>query len=212
MCERAGAHGITVHLREDRRHIQDRDVRLLREVVRGTFNLEMAATEEMVAIACQVRPDMVTLVPERRQERTTEGGLDVVRGFDTLRPVIDRLHDAGIRVSLFISHEPEQIEAAHRLGVEQIELHTGEYAMAPAHRRGEIATALAMGAAHGAQLGLRIAAGHGLTVDNVGPIARIPEVVELNIGHAIVCDAVMVGMTRAVREMLRAIRRARGRT
>jgi pyridoxine 5-phosphate synthase len=211
LCERVGAHGITAHLREDRRHVNDRDVRVLREVVRGTFNLEMAATSEMVSIACSVVPDHVTLVPERREERTTEGGLDVVSAFESLQPVVERLQERGIKVSLFISHDPRQIEAAASLGVEQIELHTGEYADASAEERGPLAAAIAMGAAHAARMGLRVAAGHGLTVQNVGPIARVPEIVELNIGHAIVSDAVIVGMPAAVRTMLRAMRRSRGR-
>jgi pyridoxine 5-phosphate synthase len=208
-CERAGADGITAHLREDRRHIQDRDVRVLRDVVRGTFNLEMAATKEMVAIATSVKPDHVTLVPERREERTTEGGLDAHGQSVTLRPMIATLQDAGIKVSLFIAHHPRQIEAAAALGVEQIELHTGEYAESPRDERGEHATALAIGAGLASSLGLRVAAGHGLTVDNVGFVARIPEIVELNIGHAIVSDAVIVGMPAAVRAMRLAMRRAR---
>ena len=211
LCERAGADGITAHLREDRRHIQDRDVRLLREVVRGVLNLEMAATDEMVQIALTLRPDHVTLVPERREERTTEGGLDAVAGFDRLHPVVVRLQERGIKVSLFIAHHSAQIDAAARLGVEQIEIHTGEYAEASGDDRESIAAGIAMGAAQASQSGLRVAAGHGLTVQNVGSIARIPEIVELNIGHAIVSDAVIVGMRAAVRGMQRAMRQARGR-
>jgi pyridoxine 5-phosphate synthase len=209
MCERAGVHGITAHLREDRRHVNDRDIRVLREVVRGTFNLEMAATDEMVTIARNVRPDHVTLVPERREERTTEGGLNAAGHFEYVKRAVGSLKDAGIKVSLFIAHDPKQIDAAYRAEADQIELHTGDYANAPPSEWGEHATGLAMGAAQAAQLGLRVAAGHGLTVANVGPVARIPEVEELNIGHAIVADAVMVGMSRAVRSMLAAMRRAR---
>jgi len=210
-CERAGADGITAHLREDRRHVNDRDVRVLREIVRGTFNLEMAATDEMLAIARRVHPDHVTLVPERREERTTEGGLDVVGQFEHVKHAVATLREAGIRVSLFIAHDPRQIDAAHRAEADQVELHTGDYANAPRESWGEHATGLSMGAAQAAQLGMRVAAGHGLTVANVAAVARIPEIVELNIGHAIVADAVMIGMSRAVRSMLAAMRRARGR-
>lgn len=208
-AERAGAHGITVHLREDRRHIQDRDVRVLRETVRGTFNLEMAATEEMLRVALEVRPQHVTLVPERREERTTEGGLDAAGQRANLAPLVARLQDAGILVSLFVSHHPAQLEACVALGVEQVELHTGEYAESSELERGAHVAGLAMGAALAVRHGLRVAAGHGLTVENVGPIARIPEVVELNIGHALVADAVVVGMRSSVRAMLFAMRRAR---
>jgi len=209
-CERAGAHGVTVHLREDRRHITDRDVRLLREVVRGTMNLEMAATDEMVSIARAVKPHHVTLVPERREERTTEGGLDARGQREHLRGVVESLQEDGIKVSLFVAHDPAQIEACVELGVDQIELHTGGYADAvdPGEREATVA-GLAMGAAQAAHAGLRVAAGHGLTIANVGPVARIPEVVELNIGHAIVSDAVLVGLPRAVREMMSAMRRGR---
>ncbi len=210
-CERAGAQGITAHLREDRRHVNDRDVRVLREVVRGTFNLEMAATDEMVAIARIVKPDHVTLVPERREERTTEGGLDAVGQFAHVQRAVATLREAGIRVSLFIAHDPRQIDAAFRAEADQVELHTGDYANAPPTEWGEHATGLAMGAAMAAGLGMRVAAGHGLTVANVGLVARIPEVAELNIGHAIVADAVIVGMAGAVRSMLSAMRRGRVR-
>jgi pyridoxine 5-phosphate synthase len=169
----------------------------------------MAATDEMVTLATALKPHHATLVPERRQERTTEGGLDAAGQRDALAPRIARLQEAGIKVSLFVAHHPKQIEAAARLGVEQVELHTGEYADAPRDERGEHATALAIGAGLAASLGLRVAAGHGLTTDNVGAIARIPEVMELNIGHAIVSDAVVVGMAAAVRAMRRAIARGR---
>jgi pyridoxine 5-phosphate synthase len=206
MAERAGADGITVHLREDRRHIQDRDVRVLREVVRGTYNLEMAATDAMLSVALAVKPEHVTLVPERREERTTEGGLDVVGHAAHLGRVTGALQAAGIKVSLFIAPDAAQIDAARALGVDQVELHTGDYAHAP--RGGEL-DALRAGAARAHGHGLRVAAGHGLTLGNVGPVAAIAEVVELNIGHAIVADAVFLGLGRAVREMRRAMARGR---
>jgi pyridoxine 5-phosphate synthase len=208
-CERAGADGITAHLREDRRHVQERDVRVLREVVRGTFNLEMAATEPMIVLARHVKPDHVTLVPERREERTTEGGLDVAGAFEHIRRVVGTLQESGIRVSLFIAPHAPQIEASARSGAEQVELHTGEYADAAGATREQLTVELAMAASQASQAGLRVAAGHGLTVANVWAVARLPEVVELNIGHAIVSDAVIVGMDRAVRAMRRAMDHAR---
>lgn len=207
LAERAGADGITVHLREDRRHIQDRDVHVLRQVVRGTYNLEMAATDEMLAVALAVKPDHVTLVPERRAERTTEGGLDVCAHAAHVGRICRALQEAGAKVSLFIAPDGAQVDAACDLGVDQVELHTGDYAHAP--DAGTLG-ALRAAAAHAHRRGLRVAAGHGLTLANVGPIAAIPEVVELNIGHAIVADAVFVGMAQAVREMRRAIDRGSG--
>lgn len=210
IAERAGAHGITAHLREDRRHVNDRDIRVLREVVRGTFNLEMAATEEMLAIALATRPDHVTLVPERREERTTEGGLDVVGHKSHLERIVGALSDRGIRVSLFIAPVLAQIDASRAVGAVQIELHTGDYAHARPHERSSHAQSLADGARHATSRGLRVAAGHGLTLENVGPVAAIAECVELNIGHAIVSDAVISGFDSAVRAMLDAMRRARG--
>ncbi len=208
-CERAGADGITVHLREDQRHIQPRDVRVLRETVRGTFNLEMASADATVALALEVLPHHVTLVPERREERTTEGGLDAVGQRKTLGPVIARLRAAGIKVSLFIAPDDAQIDASRALGADQIELHTGDYANAKGAALAHELAALAKGAARAHALGLRVAAGHGLTVANVGAVAAIDEVVELNIGHAIVADAVIGGMAGAVRAMRRAIARGR---
>ncbi len=208
-AERAGADGITVHLREDQRHIQPRDVRVLRETVRGLLNLEMASAESTVALALEVLPQHVTLVPERREERTTEGGLDVVGQRASLGPVIAKLRAAGIKVSLFIAPDDAQIEASKALGAEQVELHTGDYANAVGDARAHELASLARGAAKAHALGLRVAAGHGLTAENVGPIAAIPEVVELNIGHAIVADAVIVGFAPAVRAMRRAIARGR---
>jgi len=201
LAERAGADGITVHLREDRRHIQDRDVRVMREVVRGTYNLEMAPTTAMVALAQTVRPEVVTLVPERREERTTEGGLDVLGLRDVLAAAVTALQGVGIQVSLFVAPEAAQLEASAALGVDQVELHTGDYANA---RNGDVARqldALYQGAVQAHALGLRVAAGHGLTVANVRPVCALPHVVELNIGHALVADAVMVGMAEAVRAM-----------
>ena len=207
VCERAGADGITAHLREDRRHITDRDVRLLRERITTFFNLEMAPTEEMVAIACDVRPDAVTLVPERREERTTEGGLDVVRGAAELRPLCARLVDAGIKLSLFIAPDPAQVDGSGALGAVQVELHTGEYC----HARGASCTAelarLARAAQHGAERGLEIAAGHGLTRHNVVDIAALDAVVEVNIGHAIMADAFFGGLESAVKDMRQALDR-----
>jgi pyridoxine 5-phosphate synthase len=211
LCERAGADGITAHLREDRRHIQDRDVRLLRQSVRGTFNLEMAATDEMIAIAREVRPDHVTLVPERRGEQTTEGGLEVAGAFEHVAQAVQQLKEREIRVSLFIAAQPAQIDAAARAGADQIELHTGEYANAHRAARDAHVLSLAAGARRAVERGMRVAAGHGLTVENVPAVAAIREVVELNIGHALVADAVMVGMHRAVRAMRRAMARARWR-
>jgi pyridoxine 5-phosphate synthase len=217
VCLEAGAHGITAHLREDRRHIFDEDVVRLRAMLTQTFNLECGATEEMIQIALTHRPDVVTLVPERREERTTEGGLDVVRGGEALRRHVERLRAAKIKVSLFIAPSLEQVEASQAMGVEQIELHTGEYAhgfdpKAPASAplsdpaRVELQK-LAVAAKRGSDLGLEIAAGHGLTTRNVGPLTTISEIVELNIGHAVIADAVFLSLEGAVHAMLRAIGR-----
>lgn len=207
LAELAGADGITAHLREDRRHIQDRDIRLLRETVRTHLNLEMAATDEMVAIALDVKPDYVTLVPERREEVTTEGGLDVASQPDRLRQVVTTLQDAGIPVSLFIDADVTQIQAAAAIGAKFIELHTGPYAEAkdePSQAR-ELQV-LTTGCEQAIALGLRVNAGHGLTYWNVYPVACIPGMEELNIGHTIVSRAALVGMERAVREMKQAMR------
>jgi pyridoxine 5-phosphate synthase len=202
LAELAGADQITVHLREDRRHIQDRDVRILRETVSVPLNLEMGATDEMVEIAIALKPDMVTLVPEKRAERTTEGGLDVVAEERALHGVVARLTEAGILVSLFVDPRAEQLEASKRTGARVIELHTGDYAEAhtPAGVVQELAR-LREGARRGAELGLGVAAGHGLDYRNVVAVAALPEVEELNIGHSIVSRAVLVGFERAVREM-----------
>jgi pyridoxine 5-phosphate synthase len=208
VCEDAGADGITLHLREDRRHIVDRDVERMREAITTLMNLECAATDEMITTATRVGPDVVTLVPERRAERTTEGGLDVVGQRAHLAPYIARLREAGIKVSLFIAGDLAQIDASVALGVEQIELHTGPYAHArPGKAREAERTTLAEAAKAAKSAGLEVAAGHGLTRTNVVGVAAIPEIEELNIGHAIVADAVLMGMPRAVRAMRSAIRR-----
>jgi pyridoxine 5-phosphate synthase len=212
ICLDAGADGITAHLREDRRHINDDDVHKLRALLLGksTFNLEMAATTEMVAIARAVKPDVVTLVPERREERTTEGGLDVVQGGAPLAAHVLDLLEAKIKVSLFIAADPAQIEASRALGVQQIELHTGEYAHAgptdaarDAHELDRLAKAARQ--AHG--IGLEVAAGHGLTRANVPPLLSIDEIVELNIGHAVIADAVFLSLHGAVTAMREALTR-----
>lgn len=204
-----GADGITIHLREDRRHIQDRDVRLLRQVVTHLLNLELSIAEPIVAIACEVKPDQATLVPERRQELTTEGGLDVGGNEREVAKVVARLHEQGIATSLFIDPEKRQVEASQRCKVHAIEFHTGNYADAKstADRRRELdrlrdATEIAR------QLGLHVHMGHGLDYINVADIARIPGVEELNIGFSIVGRAMLVGMERAVREMKEAMHRA----
>lgn len=215
-CEAAGADGITAHLREDRRHMQDADIERLVRETRTVFNLEMAATAEMAGIAERLRPFQVTLVPERREEVTTEGGLDVVAAANRLEPVVRRLAAAGIRVSIFIDPDAAAVEASHRIGAQAIELHTGSYAhAAAAGSLGGVSGAsaetrlLAEGARLGHRLGLAVHAGHGLTTRNVGPVAAIPEIEELNIGHSIVSRAVFVGLAAAVREMRVAMDAAR---
>lgn len=210
VCIDAGAQGITAHLREDRRHIGDTDVERLRAMLRAPLNLEMAATDEMVAIACKIHPDVVTLVPERREERTTEGGLDVVGGGAPLAARIATLRAADIKVSLFIAADIAVVEASHALGVEQIELHTGEYAHAQesADVEKELGR-LGAAATRGHALGLEVAAGHGLTTKNVPALMRLPEIVELNIGHAVVADAIFLGLDGSVKAMLAAISKVR---
>ncbi|HXY31494.1 MAG TPA: pyridoxine 5'-phosphate synthase [Gemmatimonadaceae bacterium] len=207
LCEDAGADGITAHLREDRRHINDEDAAELARRVRTVFNLEMALTDEMLAAAERLSPFQVTLVPERREEVTTEGGLDVGRNPERLAAGIARLKRAGVRTSLFIDPEGEAVRRSRTLGADAIELHTGRYALHPLDP-GTL-TALREAAALGAQLGLAVHAGHGLTVRNVGPVAAIPEVEELNIGHSIVSRAIFVGLAASVREMRRAMDAAR---
>ncbi len=210
LAELGGADQITIHLREDRRHVQERDLQVMRKTVSTRLNLEMAATQEMVKIAYEVKPDVVTLVPERREELTTEGGLDVVGGREVVRRVVKTLRDAEIKVSLFIDPDLDQVKAAHRAEAETVELHTGRYcdARLAADRRRELSRVVdACKAA--AKLGLEVAAGHGLNYRNVGPVAAMAEIEELNIGHAIVARAVLVGFERAVREMKDLIEKAR---
>jgi len=210
LAELGGADQITIHLREDRRHIQERDLQILRRTVSSRLNLEMAATQEMVKIAYEVKPDVVTLVPERREELTTEGGLDVVGGRDPVRKVVKTLRDADIAVSLFIDPDLDHVKAAHRAEAQVVEFHTGRYCearLAP-DRRKELAR-LVDACKAAAKLGLEVAAGHGLNYGNVLQVAAIPEVEELNIGHAIVARAVLVGFERAVAEMKALIARAR---
>ena len=208
ICEDAGADGITVHLREDRRHIQDRDVEQLQRSVRTVLNLELATSDEIVAFACRLRAYQATLVPERREEVTTEGGLDLRRPPERLRTTIDRLTQAGSRVSLFIDPDPSAIEMAAGLGVPAVELHTGRYAHG--WRRGSGALdQLAAAARQARSLGLAVHAGHGLTYLNVEPVAAIPEIEELNIGHSIMSRAILTGMSEAVTTMGRLVRSAR---
>jgi pyridoxine 5-phosphate synthase len=202
-----GADGITVHLREDRRHIQDRDLRLLRPVVTTRLNLELAAVDAILAIACEVKPDEATLVPERRQELTTEGGLDVAANEAVVAPAVQRLRGAGIEVSLFIDPDVRQIDTAHQLGAQAVEIQTARYSEArtPADVRRELA-ALVQATEHARALGLHVHLGHGLNYTNVQAVAAIAGVEELNIGHSIVSRAVLVGLERAVRDMKAAIR------
>ena len=207
-CERAGADGITAHLREDRRHVQDRDVERIAAEVTTVFNFEMAATDEMLRIAERLRPHQVTLVPERREEVTTEGGLDLTHDPAGLRRALARLGDAGIRSSLFIDPDSDSVRRSRDLGADAVEFHTGSYAHHPG--AGAALDALREASRLGATLGLAIHAGHGLTVPNVGPVAAIPEIEELNIGHHIVSRAVMIGIELAVREMREAMAAARG--
>lgn len=210
LAENAGADSITVHLREDRRHIQERDVRLLRQLLQTRMNLEMAATPEIVKLACAILPENCCLVPERRQELTTEGGLQVLVQSAALAPVCAQLAEAGIQVSLFVDPQAEQIEAAARLRVPAVELHTGRYADAAAGpEQARELHRLRAAAQQAARLGMQVHAGHGLNYYNVLPVAAIPEIAELNIGHSIIARALMTGLPEAVREMRRLIREAR---
>ena len=214
LAEQAGADGITAHLREDRRHISDRDIDRLMATLRLPLNLEMGATAEMQAIALNHRPHAVCVVPEKREERTTEGGLDVAGQEGYLADFIAPLREAGCRVSMFIGHEPAQIEAAARIGAAVVELHTGAYCDFDtegrlAERDAELA-ALARGAALAHDLGLEVHAGHGLTFDSVAPIAAMPQVRELNIGHFLIAESVFVGLDHAIREMRNRMDQARG--
>jgi len=202
ICELAGAEGITVHLREDRRHIQDRDLKLLRQTVQTRLNLEMAATPEMIGIALEVRPDCVTLVPEKRQELTTEGGLDVLGNFAGLETGIARLQQGGIPVSLFVDPDPAQIEASAQLKANAIEIHTGCYCTARGPQQQAELTKIAAAIKCGHDLGLAVHAGHGLNYVNIRPVVLLGGIEEYNIGHSIISRAVITGLDRAVREMV----------
>ena len=216
ICEQAGADGITVHLRQDRRHIQDKDIEILRSVVTTYLNVEMAATGEMINIAVATKPDAVSLVPESQNEITTEGGLDVAGNFENVQTAIKRLRDAGIFASIFIDPDEQQIEAAHNAGAQQIELCTAEYAeltlgAKSSHGEGAMRAAQEIkriddAAAFAGQFGLVIAAGHGLTYRNIRALAQISEITEFNIGHSIISRSIFVGLNQAVREMIEAIR------
>jgi pyridoxine 5-phosphate synthase len=209
LAESAGADGITVHLREDRRHIQERDVKLLLERAKTKVNLEMAVTPEMVALAVELRPQDACFVPERREELTTEGGLDAVAHRDKIKDAVERLHARGIHVSLFIDPEAAQIEAAKEIGAHAIEIHTGAYCNAGGAVREKELGAVVDAAVLANRMGLEVHGGHGLNYDNVLPVAKIPQIVELNIGHSIVARAIMVGIGQAVREMKELLTRAR---
>lgn len=208
-AEQAGADAITVHLREDRRHIQDRDVEVLRRTIATRLNLEMALTDEMIAVACRIRPQDCCLVPERRQELTTEGGLDVIGNKARIADACARLADAGVRVSLFVDPDSQQIDAAAAAGAPVIEIHTGQYADAATDdERTAMLARIELAVSHGVDLRLQVNAGHGLHYHNVQAIAAIPGIRELNIGHAIVARAMFTGLREAVREMKRLMREA----
>ena len=209
LAEQGGADGITVHLREDRRHIQERDVERLRGAISTKLNLEMAATPAMVSVAEKLRPDDACFVPERRAELTTEGGLDVRAQRKNVRDAVERLQARGIRVSLFVDPARDQIEAGRETGAHGVEIHTGKYANAKGDRSKEL-DEVAAAATLARGLGFEVHAGHGLNLENVMPVARIPEIVELNIGHSLVARAIMVGIERAVREMKELLQKARG--
>lgn len=209
LAVQAGADGITAHLREDRRHISDRDIARLATEIDRPLNLEMAATPEMLQIALRHRPHAACLVPEKREERTTEGGLDVARGIDHLRPYVGALNKAGIRVSLFIEADPKQLDAAKALGAPVVELHTGAYCEAEGAQRDRLLKRVEDAALHAEKLGLECHAGHGLSYDTVLPIAVIPSLVELNIGHFLVGEAIFGGLEHAIRRMRVLMDRAR---
>ena len=213
LCELGGADGITVHLREDRRHIQDRDVELLMRTARTVVNLELAAASDVLALAEEWRPHQATLVPERREEVTTEGGIELhsEAARRWIGEAVRRLKDAGIRTSLFIDPDPDSVRASRDLGADAVELHTGEYANTHGPERQEQLARLRRAAALGRSVGLAVHAGHGLTYENVIPVAAIEEIEELNIGHSIVSRAVFTGIERATREMAEIVRRARAR-
>jgi pyridoxine 5-phosphate synthase len=202
ICEEAGADAITLHLREDRRHIQDADVEILRTMLQTRMNLECAVTDEMIENALRIKPHDLCLVPERREELTTEGGLDVVRHFDAVKRATERCGAAGIRVSLFIDADEKQLSAAKNTGAPVVEIHTGKYADADSvPERGHELARIQRAVAHGHALGLQVNAGHGLNYHNVSPIVAIPRICELNIGHAIIAEAVFIGLEQAVRKM-----------
>jgi len=213
LAELAGADGITIHLREDRRHIQDRDVRVLMQTARTIVNLELATSPDILALAAELKPAQATLVPERREEVTTEGGLNLGDAANrrALAQAVEQLQGEGIRVSLFIDPDSDALTVSRELGVEAVELHTGEYALARGEARGAELLRLQRAAAEGRRLGLAVHAGHGLTYENVVPVAALPEIEELNIGHSIVSRAILVGMERAVSEMGALVRGARAR-
>lgn len=210
LAELGGAEGITVHLREDRRHIQERDLEILRRIVKTRLTLEMAAVDSIIAIALKIMPDMVTLVPEKRQELTTEGGLDVIAHSNDLKGVIKRMHGGGIPVSLFVDPDENQIEAGAEVGADTIEIHTGPYADAVGkeQKEDEFRSIAAM-ASLAQRSGLGVHAGHGLNYRNVAPVAALPEISEISIGHSIIARAVLVGFERAVREMVDIFRRCK---
>ena len=209
----AGADGITAHLREDRRHIRDADMETLARILMVPLNFEMAATDAMIGMAIRLKPHAACLVPEKREERTTEGGLDIVGGHDSLLPRIARLSEAGIRVSLFVEPDEAVMDAARRLGAPVVELHTGSYCEAVAEgdagRTAHELDRITRAAAYGAGLGLEVHAGHGLALDSVGPVAALPEIAELNIGHALIGEAIFVGLPQAIRDMRAAMDAAR---
>lgn len=202
LVELAGADGLVVHLREDRRHVQDRDLSLLREIIQTKLDLEIAAEESMVKIALKVKPHLVTLVPERRQELTTEGGLEVAGHRERVQTLVNLLHDGGIPVSLFIEPDLNQVKAAHKIGADYVELHTGGYANAKRLKEEQTELdSITQAAKLAYKLGIGVNAGHGLTYRNVKRLTQIPEIVEFNIGHSIIARAILVGLERAVREM-----------
>ena len=210
LAEKAGADGITVHLREDRRHIQERDVELMRQRLKTKLNLEMAVTPAMVALAEKLRPDDACFVPEKREELTTEGGLDVLANKQKILEAVKRLQDRGIHVSLFIDPQKNQLETAKAVGAYAVEIHTGAYCNAAGAEREKERDAVAAAVSLAHSLGLEVHGGHGLNYENVSPIAAIPEIVELNIGHSIIARAVIVGIEQAVREMKQLLAKARG--
>lgn len=209
LAQEAGADGITAHLREDRRHIRDEDIAALKQHLAIPLNLEMAATDEMLAIALKHKPHAACIVPENREERTTEGGIDCVTHFARLQPIVAALKNAGIRVSMFIEPDRKQIDAARNLGAPVVELHTGAYAHATDEARPKLLQKIIHAAEFGSDLGLEIHAGHGLTYENVGPVAAIPHIVELNIGHFLIGEAIFVGLGNAMARMRNAMDEAR---